>query len=88
MIPGHLIALGQLTDPGVNFPSTHGLTSVTVHMSFSLPGNFESQVTRCTNLVTRLAEVTFLHQAISGNHQIPFQPIIELLEAMANGRVS
>ena len=27
---------GQLTDPGVNFTSVHGLTPVTVHMSFSL----------------------------------------------------
>ena len=42
MIPGQLIAPGQLTDPGVNFASVHGLTPVTVHMSFSLPGgNFE-----------------------------------------------
>ena len=49
MIPGQLIAPGQLTDPGVNFASVHGLTPVTVHMSFSLPwGNFERQVTRCT----------------------------------------
>ena len=56
MIPGQLIAPGQLTDPGVNFASVHGLTPVTVHMSFSLPrGNFERQVTRC------LAEVIFLH---------------------------
>ena len=48
MIPGQLIAPGQLTDPGVNFASVHGLTLVTVHMSFSLPrGNFESRVTRC-----------------------------------------
>ena len=47
MIPGQLIAPGQLTDPGVNFTSVHGPTPVTVHMSFSLPrGNFE---------------VTFLH---------------------------
>ena len=38
---------GQLTDPGVNFTSVHGLTLLTVHMTFSLPrGNFE---------------VTFLH---------------------------
>ena len=37
MIPGQLIALGQLTDPGANFASVHGLTPVTVHMSFSLP---------------------------------------------------
>ena len=37
MIPGQLIAPGQLTDPRVNFASVHGLTPVTVHMSFSLP---------------------------------------------------
>ena len=53
MIPGQLIAAGQLTNPGVNFvsvpASVHGLTPVTVHMSFSLPrGNFERRVTRCT----------------------------------------
>ena len=48
MIPGQLIAPGQLTDPGVNFASVHGLTPVTVHMSFSLArGNFERRVTRC-----------------------------------------
>ena len=38
MIPGQLTALGQLTGPGVNFASVHGLTPVTVHISFSLPG--------------------------------------------------
>ena len=49
MIPGQLIASGQLTDPGVNFALVHGLTSVTVHINFSLPqGNFERRVTRCT----------------------------------------
>ena len=49
MIPGQLIGPGQLTDPGVNFATVHGLTPVTVHMSFSLPrGNFERRVTRCT----------------------------------------
>ena len=59
MIPGQLIASGQLTDPGVNFGSVHGLTSVTVHMNFSWPwGNFERRVTRCT---AGLAKVTFLH---------------------------
>ena len=48
MIPGQLIATGQLTDSGVNFASVHGLTPVTVHMSFSLPwGNFERWITRC-----------------------------------------
>ena len=49
MIPGQLIAPGQLTDPRVNFASVDGLTPVTVHMSFLLPqGNFERRVTRCT----------------------------------------
>ena len=49
MIPGQLIAPGQLTDPGVNFASVHGLTPITVQMSFSLPrGNFDRRVTRCT----------------------------------------
>ena len=48
MIPGQLIAPGQLTDPGVNFASVHGLAPVPVHMSLSLPqSNFERQVTRC-----------------------------------------
>ena len=49
MIRGQLVAPGQLNDPGVNFASVHGLTPVTVHMSFSLPrGNFERRVTLCT----------------------------------------
>ena len=51
MIPGQLIAPGQLGDPWVNFASVHGLRPVTVHMSFSLPrDNFERgvPVTRCT----------------------------------------
>ena len=49
MIPGQLIASEQLTDPRVNFASVHGLTSVTVHMNFSLPrGNFKRWITRCT----------------------------------------
>ena len=51
MISGQLIASGQLIDPGVNFASVHGLTSVAVHMNFSLPrGNFKRRVTRCTIL--------------------------------------
>ena len=42
MIPGQLIAPGQLTDLGVNFASA----PVTVHISFSLPqGDFERWVT-------------------------------------------
>ena len=63
MIPGQLIAPGQLTDPRVNFASVDGLTPVTVHMSFSLPrGNFEMRVTRCTTPGNPpcIAEVTFL----------------------------
>ena len=49
MIPGQLIASGQLTGPRVYFASVHGLLPVTVHMSFSLPrGNFKRRVTRCT----------------------------------------
>ena len=51
MIPGQLIAPGQLTDPGVNFASVHGLKPVTVHMSFSFPwDNFERRFTLCTTL--------------------------------------
>ena len=48
MIPGKLIFLGQLTDPGVNFDFlVNGLTPVTVHMSFSLyRGNVMRRVTR------------------------------------------
>ena len=59
MIPGQLIAPGQLTDPGVNFASVHGLTPVTVHMSFSLPrGNFERWVTRCTTPECRMQKLS------------------------------
>ena len=49
MIPGKLIASGQLTAPVQLIASVHGLASVTVHMNFSLArGNFERLVTRCT----------------------------------------
>ena len=49
MIPGQLIAPEQITDPGVDFASVHGVTPVTVHMSFSLArGNFERRITRWT----------------------------------------
>ena len=37
MIPEQLIAPGQLTDPGVNAASVHGLRPATVNISFSLP---------------------------------------------------
>ena len=48
MIPGQLIAQRQLTDLRVNFALVHGLTPVTVHMSFSLPrGNIERRVICC-----------------------------------------
>ena len=60
MIPGQLIASGQLTDPRVNSASVHGLTSVTVHMNFSLrQGNFERWVTRCTTPGNRLCQGNF-----------------------------
>ena len=61
MIPGQLIAPGQLTDHGVNFASVHGLTPVTVHMSFSLPlGQLrEAGNPAVQHRLTRLAEVTF-----------------------------
>ena len=62
MIPGQLIAPGQLTDPGVNFASVHGLTPVTVHMSFWLPrATSRGGLPVVQHRVTRLAEVTFLH---------------------------
>ena len=62
MIPGQLIALGQLTDPGVNFASVHGLTPVTVHMSFHCPGaTSRGGLPVVQHRVTCLAEVTFLH---------------------------
>ena len=63
MIPGQLIAPGQLTDPAVNFASVHGLTPVTVHMSFSSPpgATFRGGLPVVQHRVMRLAEVTFLH---------------------------
>ena len=51
MSQGQLIAPEQLTYPGVNYASVHGLTPITVHMSFSLPrGSFERLVFHCTTL--------------------------------------
>ena len=44
MIQGQLSAPGQLTDPGVNFALVHGLTPITVHMSFFVaPGQLRSR---------------------------------------------
>ena len=60
MMLGQLIASGQLTDPTVNFASVHGLTSVTVHMNFSLRrGNFERWFTRCTTPGNRPCQGNF-----------------------------
>ena len=60
MLLGQLIASGQVTDPGVNFASVHGLTSVTVHMNLSLPrGNFERLVTYCTTSGDRPCQGNF-----------------------------
>ena len=62
MLLGQLIASGQLTDPGVNFASVYGLTSVTVHMNLSLPqGNFERHVTHCTIPGNQPCQGNFLH---------------------------
>ena len=62
MIPGQLIALGQLTDPRVNFALVYALTPVTVHMSSSLPrATSRGGLPVLQHRVTRLAEVTFLH---------------------------
>ena len=55
MIPGQLIAPGQLTDPGVNFASVHGLTPVTVHTSFRYPG------ATSRGGLPAVQHVTFLH---------------------------
>ena len=38
MIPGQLIAPGQLTDLGVNFASVHGLAPANSHKFFVAPG--------------------------------------------------
>ena len=62
MIPGQLIASGQLTDPRVNFASVHGLKSLTVQMNFSLPGaTSRGGLPVVQHQVTGLAKVTFLH---------------------------
>ena len=60
MIPGQLIAPGQLTGPGVNFASVHGLTPVTVRMSFCCPrATSRGGLPVVQHRVTRLAEVLF-----------------------------
>ena len=62
MLPGQLIAPGQLTDPRVNFASVHGLTPVTGHMSFSLPqATSRGGLPVVQHRVTCLADVAFLH---------------------------
>ena len=60
MIPRQLIAPEQLTDPGVNFASVHGLTPVTAHMSFRCPrATSRRGLSVVQHRVTSLAEVTF-----------------------------
>ena len=62
MIPGQLIAPGQLTDSGVNFALVHGLIPVTVHMSLSCLGaTSRGGLPVVQHWVTCRAEVTFLH---------------------------
>ena len=58
MVPVQLIASGQLTDPGFNFASVHGLTSVNCSHEFLLaPGQLREVGVQ--HQVTGLAEVTF-----------------------------
>ena len=57
--PVHVVP-GQLTDPGANFASVHGLRPVTVHISFSLPRQ-EAGFPVVQHRATRLAKVTFLY---------------------------
>ena len=54
---------GKFTDPGINFASVHGLTPVTVRMTFSLfPRQLrEAIIPVVQHWITRYAEVTFLH---------------------------
>ena len=62
MLPGQLIASGQLTDPGVNFASVDGLTSITVHINLSLPrATSRGGLPIVQHQVTGFAKVTFLH---------------------------
>ena len=50
MVPGQLIAPGQLTDPRINFALVHGLMPVTVHMSLSMPRDNKSSCKRKVTL--------------------------------------
>ena len=59
MIPGQLIAPGQLTDPKVNFASVHSLTPVTVHMSFN--GGSRQNVDRVPSLENLTKNEIFVH---------------------------
>ena len=62
MIPGLLIAPGELTDPKVNFVSVRALKPVTVHMSFSLPGaTLRCRLPSVQHRINCLAEVPFFH---------------------------
>ena len=59
MIPGQLISPGQLTNPGVNFASVHGLTPETVHEFFVARDNFQRWVTRCATPGNALSRGNF-----------------------------
>ena len=75
MIPGQLIASGQLTDPRVNFASVHGLTAVTVHRNFSLAGaTSRGGLHIVQHHVTGLAKVTFLY--VNGTQSCPGSRVV------------
>ena len=75
MIPGHLIAPGQLSDPGINFALVHGLTPVTDHMTFSLPGaTSRGGLPVVQHRVTCLAEATFLH--VNRTQKLPRRRVV------------
>ena len=76
MIPGQLIASGQLTDPRVNVASVHGLTSVIVHMIFSLRARATSRggLPVVQHQVTGLAKVTFLY--VNRTQNLPWARVV------------
>ena len=76
MIPGQLVAPWQFTVPGINFASVHGLTPVTVHMSFCYPRatsrgglKWVRQVYVCEFLHTTLIQVNItVNNSIKNRH--------------------
>ena len=74
--PGTAHCSLQLTDRRVNFASVHGLTSVTVHMNFSLPrGNFERWVTRCTTPGNGPCQGNFSHVNRTQSYKVHVQSV-------------